>query len=150
MFLLAYFIHTFSTGFIVRPIIQKSSFFTAFIMSFIIIVVIFLILLETYARLSYKFWLYEFTPTELRLERGIIWKRYSNVPYERVQNIDVTRGILARLFGFSSLNIQTAGYSAYRGHSSMAEGYIPAVELSKAEEIRNFVMKKISKSNKGM
>ena len=99
---------------------------------------------EIYARMSYNRWFYEFTDDGLKLERGIIWKRYSNVPYERIQNVDVHRGIIARMFGFSSLMIQTAGYSA----QPHAEGYIPAVEMSQAEQIRTFVMKKITSRRK--
>jgi len=48
------------------------------------------------------------------------------------------------MFGFSSIAIQTAGYSA----QSYAEGYIPAVEMNQAEQIRNFVMKKITSMRK--
>jgi len=70
----------------------------------------------------------------------VFWKRYSNIPYERIQNVDVHRGIIARTFGFSSVMIQTAGFSGPAG----AEGNIPAVEMKHAEEIRNFVMKKIT------
>lgn len=101
---------------------------------------------EVYARLSYKFFKYEFTGEQLRIERGIIWKKYSNVPYQRVQNVDITRGIVARICGFSSVNIQTAGYSMpANGRGFSSEGYIPAVSVDEAEKIREFVMKKISK-----
>ena len=106
-----------------------------------------IILVEIYVRLAYNNWYYEFTDTNLKLERGVIWKRYSNIPYERIQNVDITRGIIARMGGFSSLNIQTAGYSAYassRG-SIHSEGYIPAVSMKEAEDIREWLMKKISK-----
>lgn len=95
---------------------------------------------EIYARMSYNRWFYEFTNEGLRLERGIIWKRYSNIPYDRIQNVDVHRGIIARMFGFSSLSIETAGYS----EQPDAEGYIPAVEMKQAEKIRELVMKKIT------
>lgn len=99
---------------------------------------------EIFARMSYNRWFYEFTEEGLRLERGIIWKRYSNVPYERIQNVDIHRGIIARMLGFSSLMIQTAGYSAH----PTAEGHIPALEMNQAEQIRNFVMKKITSRRK--
>jgi len=95
---------------------------------------------EIYSRMSYNRWFYEFTNDGLKLERGIIWKRYSNVPYERIQNVDIHRGIIARMLGFSSLMIQTAGYSA----QAYAEGYIPAVDMRHAEQIRTFLMKKIT------
>lgn len=99
---------------------------------------------EIYARMAYNRWFYEFTDEGLRLERGIIWKRYSNVPYERIQNVDVHRGIIARIFGFSSVMIQTAGFSGY----AHAEGNIPAVDVEAAEKIRTFVMNKITKRRK--
>ena len=51
------------------------------------------------------------------------------------------------LLGFSSLNIQTAGYSGAgnRGRGILAEGHIPAVSVKRAEEIRSLLMKKIVK-----
>ena len=77
----------------------------------------------------------------------MIWKTYSNVPYERVQNVDIRRGIIARIFGFSSVNIQTAGYSGYvrGGYAYGSEGYIPALDMGEAERVRDFLMKRISK-----
>jgi putative membrane protein len=105
-----------------------------------------IIVIEIYARMAYNRWFYEFTDSQLRLERGIIWKRYSNIPYERVQNVDITRGIIARLCGFSTVNIQTAGFSYNsKGGGIGSEGYIPAVSVAEAEHIREFLMKKISK-----
>jgi membrane protein YdbS with pleckstrin-like domain len=124
---------------------------SSIILTWIIIVIILILVIgEVYARLSYRFWLYEFTDSQLRLERGIIWKKYSNIPYERVQNVDIQRGIIARLCGFSTVNIQTAGYSAPVGRSygSGAEGFIPAVSSVEAEKIREFIMKKISKKGR--
>jgi membrane protein YdbS with pleckstrin-like domain len=113
---------------------------TALIILILYIIAI-IIIAEIYARMAYNRWFYEFTKDNLKIERGIIWKRYSNVPYERVQNVDIRRGIIARIIGFSSVMIQTAGYS---GQPS-AEGYIPAVTPEAAEKIREFLMKKISK-----
>lgn len=116
------------------------------ILSFVLIYIIaILIFAEIYARMSYNRWFYEFTPEQLRTERGIIWKKYSNIPYERVQNVDITRGIIARLCGFSTVNIQTAGFHYSGRGMPSSEGYIPAVTIDKAEKIREFLMKKISK-----
>lgn len=94
---------------------------------------------EVYARMAYNRWFYELKEDSLRLERGIIWKKYSNVPYERIQNVDIYRGIIARIFGFSMVMIQTAGFSG----QANAEGTIPAVGVKEAEKIREFVMKKV-------
>lgn len=126
-----------------NPIIFVYAFFAVFLL---------VIFTEIYARLSYKFFKYEFGSEQLRIEQGIIWKKYSNIPYQRIQNIDITRGIIARLCGFSSINIQTAGYSMpMNGRGAHSEGYIPAVSRSEAEKIREFVIKKISKKqNSGL
>ena len=137
-------IYLFATlGVIVLSILGISdSFIIPIILFSILVYILFAIVVsEVYARMSYNRWFYEFNDDCLKLERGIIWKRYSNVPYERIQNVDIHRGIIARMFGFSSLMIQTAGYSA----KANAEGYIPAVEISQAEQIRTFVMKKITR-----
>ncbi len=122
--------------------------FVLYLSLIILFVIVFAIIFaEIYARMAYKRWLYKFEDDNLRLERGIIWKRYSNVPYERVQNVDISRGIFARMFGYSTVNIQTAGFHAAYGRGGVpkSEGYIPAVSVDEAEQIRSFLMKKISR-----
>ncbi|MDD5193080.1 MAG: PH domain-containing protein [Candidatus Nanoarchaeia archaeon] len=112
-------------------------------------IILIIVIGEIYARMAYNRWFYEFTDGQLRMERGIIWKRYSNLPYERVQNVDITRGILARMLGFSTVHIQTAGFSYTPNARGMgSEGYIPAVTIPEAEHIREFLMKKISKNGR--
>jgi membrane protein YdbS with pleckstrin-like domain len=120
--------------------------------SIIFYIGIIIIIGEIYARMTYNRWFYEFSDHGLKLERGIIWKRYSNVPYERIQNVDVQRGILARILGFSTVIIQTAGYSGQGKYGMNSEGYIPAVGMKDAEKIREFIMKKITgkKSSGGL
>ncbi|MBU4308391.1 MAG: PH domain-containing protein [Nanoarchaeota archaeon] len=114
-------------------------------------IVLIIIIVEIYARMAYNRWFYEIEKNDIRLERGIIWKKYSNIPYERVQNVDIHRGVLARILGFSSIYIQTAGYSMpARGHGSYAEGQLPAVSIKNAEEIRDFVLKQARGKRQGI
>jgi putative membrane protein len=122
----------------------------AVFLSFIVFIIFVIAVAEIYARLAYNNWQFEFTKDNLKLERGIIWKKYSNIPYERVQNIDIQRGIIARMCGFSSVNIQTAGYSFSSRGMPVSEGYIPAVDMQRAEQIREFVIKKIKGKNQGL
>jgi putative membrane protein len=122
--------------------------FSSLIWIFVFIVLVLLIWIEVYTQMAYNRWFYEFTGDQLRVEKGIVWKKYSNIPYQRVQNVDITRGIIARICGFSSVNIQTAGYSVpMNNRGGHSEGYIPAVDLKEAEKIREFLMKKINKKN---
>lgn len=44
---------------------------------YIMLAIVFVIVVaEIYARMSYNRWFYEFTDSQLKVERGIIWKRY--------------------------------------------------------------------------
>lgn len=84
------------------------------------------------ARLSYHFYRYELTENSFRKEYGIIFKKYVTIPYDRIQNVDISRGILARLLSLSDLHIQTAGAA-----SAMAEGRLPGVSVDEAEYLRD-------------
>ena len=146
------FLSFFTAWFIVPVIAVFFSFISgglsslAIVLSIFVYLILIVIIGEIYARMAYSRWHYEFTPTNLKLERGIIWKKYSNIPYERVQNVDISRGILARIFGFSTVNIQTAGFHMVSyGRGMKSEGHIPAVSIDNAEKIREFLMKKIGK-----
>jgi len=47
-------------------------------------------------------------PRALELHRGVVTQRATSVPYERIQQIDVERGPLERMFGISQLVVRTA------------------------------------------
>lgn len=140
-----------SSSFIIRFFLTKTGLLSSILIGWLVTFLILLAIGEIWVRLYYNNWLFKFDKNNLKLERGVIWKRYSNVPYDRVQNVDIHRGVLARLLGFSSIYVQTAGYSSYGRHGlRKAEGYIPAVSVTSAEKIRDFLMKKIKKGSKGL
>lgn len=93
----------------------------------------------TFAYLSYHFWKYELGSEALKIEKGIIWKKYISIPYERIQNVDIYRGILARILGLSDIQMQTAGYSG----QMISEGRLPGLNLKVAEELRDELIKKV-------
>ncbi len=135
-----------------------SSVTPSFYITILAIFIFFVIVAEIYARMTYNRWFYEFTDKLLKIEHGIIWKRYAYIPYGKVQNIDVRRGILGRVFGYSTVNIETAGGSrpnkfdgAYgiKNKYQLSEGYIPAIEMKEAEKIKSWIMKKISRRRDG-
>ncbi|MCP1662157.1 MAG: PH domain-containing protein [Methanocalculus sp. MSAO_Arc1] len=84
--------------------------------------------------LYYKSIVYELTPTEITWRRGVWFRQNAIVPYSRITNIDIYQGPVMRLFGISSLHIQTAGYSA----QPMAE--LSLSGITGAEELRELVM----------
>ena len=113
---------------------------------------VYIVITEIVVHLIYINWGYEFTQDSLKIEKGVIVKKYKSIPYERVQNVDLTRGIIARIVGFSTVDIQTAGYSAYNVHRGrpVSEGHLPAVSMEGAERIREFLMAKISGRKQGL
>jgi len=82
---------------------------------------------------------YVLTNDEMVVERGVWWKRKSFVPYNRITNICVVQGPIARRFGLGTVRIQTAGFSG--GGSAggrVAEAVILGVK--NFEEIRDVIM----------
>lgn len=142
----------FTLGWIIGPILAaiflskiSENLIVFLIVGLLAYLLLMIIVGEIYASLAYKYFKYEFTKDFLKVERGVIWRKYSNIPYERVQNVDIRRGIIARLIGFSEVYIQTAGYSVGRYGNVSAEGHLPAVSTEDADKIREFLMKRIGK-----
>jgi len=105
------------------------------------IVPAYLVLCFVWAKLTYHFYRYELKDIGFRKESGVIIKKYVTIPYDRIQNVDINRGILDRLLGLSDLRIQTAGASAtvsrYGVMGGGAEGRLPGVSVEIAEQLRD-------------
>ena len=99
-----------------------------------------------WAKLCYQFYKYELTELGFRKESGVIRKKYVTIPYDRIQNVDIDRGILARLLGLSDLSIQTAGNSIGKAKS---EGRLLGLSEKNAEELRDELIIRAKKSNTG-
>lgn len=61
------------------------------------------------------------------------------IPYGKIQNVDVVRGILARLFNLADIRIQTAGQS---NPYTVAEGHLPGLSRDEAEKLRDELIKR--------
>jgi uncharacterized membrane protein YdbT with pleckstrin-like domain len=132
-----------------------SDFFAWLWFVFVFITPIFLAVCYIWAKLSYQFYQYELTEDGFKKESGVIYKKYVTIPYDRIQNVDIYRGILARFLGLSDLQIQTAGYSAvttrYGISAAGAEGRLPGLSMEIAEQLRDEVIRRSKKSrNQGL
>ena len=145
-------------SFQILKFIAGESLVLGLIIALVFYILFVIVVAEIYARMSYNKYLYEITHDGIKKESGIIWKKYTSIPYERVQNVDIQRGIIARIFGFSALQIETAGQSGMgqygfkfgrRGNRRYeSEGYLPAIDTTEAEKIREFIMKKIKQTHR--
>lgn len=99
-----------------------------------------------WAKLYYETYKYSFEKEGVKIERGVIWKKYVTIPYGRIQNVDILRGPLARILGLSDLQIQTAGVSGI----AITEGRIPGILREEAEKHRTELISKLSGSKEGL
>lgn len=67
------------------------------------------------------------------LHSGVLWRQQRHVRLDRLQAVDVTQPLLARLFGFSSLKIESAGGAG----SNLTLSYLTDTE---AQRVRNEIL----------
>lgn len=113
--------------------------------------ILFILFCYGWAKLTYKYWLYDITEDTFKMEHGVIWKRYVSIPYERIQNVDIHRGVVARILGLSDLRIQTAGFGGSQGKwGAWAEGNLPGIEMEKAEQLREDIVSRVKGKKQGL
>lgn len=115
-----------------------------------LIIPAFVLVCYLWAYLTNYFYRYDLTEPGFRKESGIIYKRYITIPYDRIQNVDINRGIVARILGLSDLQIQTAGASAvvtrWGGFGVGAEGRLPGLSQGSAEKLRDELIERARRS----
>ncbi|QLG47705.1 PH domain-containing protein [Natrinema halophilum] len=52
---------------------------------------------------------YEVTPSTFDVSSGVLSRRSREIPYRRIQNVDVSQGVLQRVLGLAVVSIETAG-----------------------------------------
>ncbi len=96
------------------------------------------------AKLEYRFYMYDLTENGFQKEYGIIAKKYVTIPYERIQNIDMSQTVIERLLGLYNIDIQTAGSGSAMGRfgGRRAEGSLPGLDRKTAEDLRDELIKR--------
>lgn len=70
---------------------------------------------------------------EIRIDSGIFSRTHRSIPFDRIQDVDITQGPVARLIGLARVKFET-GASA-----GEEEGVLQAIRLDRAEELRTLV-----------
>jgi membrane protein YdbS with pleckstrin-like domain len=86
-----------------------------------------LVLFVTHAVLRYRVWRYEFREDAIYLERGVLRRVRTVVPFVRIQHVDTARGPIDRVAGLSTLVVYTAG-------SRGADVTVPGIEADRASD----------------
>ncbi|MGB3467188.1 MAG: PH domain-containing protein [Cyclobacteriaceae bacterium] len=73
---------------------------------------------------------------------GLWWKKRVIVPFNRIQHCEVKQGPFSKIFGLKSLTVYTAG----GGSSDLKVSGVPE---SKAEQLKEFVLRRITSEDGG-
>lgn len=69
------------------------------------------LLVLAYTIFSYKFISFVITESAITINSGIVFKRSNTIPFNKTQNIDISRDPLITFFGLSKLDIWTSSPS---------------------------------------
>lgn len=127
--------------------INNHFFWIPFVIVLVILFIFGLIFTYLWSKLAYKLYRFELTELGFKKEYGVIWKKYVTIPYDRIQNVDINRGIVARLLGLSDLHIQTAGSSVYGAYGHASEGRLPGLSVKDAEQLRDELIMRAHRKN---
>lgn len=81
---------------------------------------------------------------DLRVWRGILFRKRVTIPYMRVQNVNVVRGPLLLLFGLSGVEVETAGQKGWYYGLYGTEGYLPG--LVDGEAVADAIVERVRES----
>lgn len=69
---------------------------------------------------------------DIVIESGVFQRQRRIIPFDRVQDIDIEQGLLARLFGTVTVRIETGG-------AGKDEGRLEAVDVAEAHRLRDII-----------
>ncbi|WP_019156414.1 PH domain-containing protein [Robertmurraya massiliosenegalensis] len=97
-------------------------------------VVVLLIIVS--AIISWFRYTYRIEEGELRIEHGLFVRNKRYIPFERIQSLDLSEGIIHRPFGLVKVKVETAGSSGLE-----AEAVLTAITKEAASEIQDILQK---------
>lgn len=89
----------------------------------------------TYELLYYRRFAYEFTDDTFDIKSGVFGRRQRELPYGRIQNVDISENIVQRVLGIAAVGLETAG-------GSTTEGSIRFVAASEARRLQSEIQRR--------
>lgn len=122
---------------LVGAVLQLSPFIFALVGYFVVLGVV--------TMFVYNNFMYEIDKDGLKIKSGVIFKHQVSLPYEQIQNVNIERTLLDRIFGFSRISIETAGSAIPAGTGTgvlkaKSEAYIPGLHLDQAKKVHDLLI----------
>jgi putative membrane protein len=83
-----------------------------------------------YQALYYRRFEYELTEETLDIRSGVLGRRAREIPYHRIQNVDVSRNVVHRLLGIAAVDVETAG----GGETEASLRYVDETEATRLQQ----------------
>jgi len=90
--------------------------------------------------LSWWRFTYELTDDALVVQSGVLSRNRRTIPFDRVQDVDIERKLLARLFGLAKVNLETGG-------AGENEGALDSVSMAEAERLRGVIRRRAAQAH---
>lgn len=70
---------------------------------------------------------------EIRIDSGVISRQHRIIPFDRVQDVNIEQGLIARALGLAKVRLETGG----SGKAGAEEGELNAITLADADALRD-------------
>ncbi|MBS4202299.1 PH domain-containing protein [Bacillus sp. FJAT-49732] len=100
---------------------------------YLILILVFLIMVATGIIKWYRY-SYRVEDMELRIEHGLFVKKKRYIPFDRIQSLDFSEGLLHRPFGLVKVKVETAG-----GNTEKSEAEMSAIKKEDALALRRLI-----------
>ncbi len=82
--------------------------------------------------LYWRFFEFRVGASEIRIDSGILNRTHRSIPFDRIQDVDITQPLLARAFGLARVKFETGS----SGGAKQDEGVLQAIALERAQAMR--------------
>lgn len=88
--------------------------------------------------------------THFQKDHGIIHKKSVTIPFDQIQNVNITRTLIDQIFGLAAIDIETAGGNLHEkrevigGARTRAEAHLSGMDFKRAKEVHDIILQKVS------
>lgn len=106
------------------------------------LVVLLLVVVGVANAVAWRFTRFRVAPHQVELRQGVLFRQHRQVPFERVQAVELSRPVLARLLGLAQVVVQSAG-------GSDSQLTLSFLTLARAEQLRDELLDRAGQGDEG-
>jgi len=110
---------------------------------FLFVWVVIMILVAIWIPAAFKALEYTIDDDGVKMNGGVVWKKFVTVPYSKITNVDITRGPLQRLYNIGTIHVQTAGAAGKQGEKAE----LKLAGIRDLEKVREVIIENIKDLN---